>query len=136
MADYGNKKTLQFSPAEQLERGTRALEQGRFRKAVKLLKGAVTVEDDPKRLLPAHANLCVAHYQLKAYEEAETQCNAALAITPDHYEALVNRGNIHFKRGEWEAAAGDYEAALKTRPGEIAIAAQLIRVRAILKRAD
>lgn len=44
-------------------------------------------------------------------------CNEALRLDPENAAAFDSRGLVHFKRGEFEAALRDYEAALAIDPG-------------------
>ena len=50
-------------------------------------------------------------------DKALADCNAAVRLLPPHTaEVLDSRGLAHLRRGEWDRAIADYDAALAIRP--------------------
>lgn len=74
-----------------------------------------------------HPDDAVGHYELgiaeasAAPEDALMQLNRALALKPDLPAALVARGLLQLKRGNYRAALPDFGAALKREPNNAAV---------------
>jgi tetratricopeptide (TPR) repeat protein len=57
-----------------------------------------------------------AHLELKQYEKAAADFDAALALDPDAPHLLVNRGLARLRRQEWPEAVADFDRALGLWP--------------------
>lgn len=67
-------------------------------------------------LAAPHANLGLAQQALHRYPDAQRSFEQALAIEPDHPEALNNLGNLLREIGQPEAALPYFEQALRLKP--------------------
>lgn len=56
------------------------------------------------------------HRRRQDHARALAEYDLALELDPWHAEALRSRGRMHFYAGRWEAAEGDFAAALARRP--------------------
>jgi len=90
-----------------------AFEAGRFAEAA--AEYAKLVGNDPKdgSLRASYAGALGA---LGKYDEALAQLDASIALEPLNVEAYHNRAVVHERRGEREAAVGDYQTAVKYNP--------------------
>ena len=79
-----------------------------FQKAVQSNAGSVV----------AATELGVALFAANKLEDAENQFKAALTIDPRYTDARFDLASVQAARGEWEAAAGQFQQVLKERPDD------------------
>jgi tetratricopeptide (TPR) repeat protein len=87
--------------------------QGRHEEAVEIYEKLVA--EDPQDAA-AHASLAGALGALGRYDEALEHLEAAIELDPLNPEAYHNRGVVHEKRGEPDAAIREYRTALRYNP--------------------
>ena len=56
--------------------------------------------------------LCAALSADGQLDQAVTQCDAAISLRPDRWEAINARGTVHYLAGRYQKAAEDYRRAL------------------------
>ncbi|MDA8020245.1 MAG: alkaline phosphatase family protein [Thermoanaerobaculia bacterium] len=88
-------------------------QQGDYRAAAKLYYQLIEKQPDDGSL---RASLAGALGALERYEEALEQLDKAIELEPLNVEAYHNRAVIHERSGRLEAAAADYERALRYGP--------------------
>lgn len=102
----GHAEALQLS-------GAACLQQGAHAKAAGLLERAA--HDLPANMA-VNTNLSLAYFKLERYADAERAAQRALALQPDHAEALNNLGNAQRLLGKDAEARTSYTACLKAQP--------------------
>lgn len=86
---------------------------GNSEDATSLGEGLITLNPYEGYFHSLLASIYIADDRL---DDALEQLDLAIELTPDDIEALVNRGEIHLGHGNFQAAAGDFEAAIKLDP--------------------
>lgn len=81
-------------------------------------------EKCPGSPLP-QVNLGLAHLRLSQLEQAAVRFDRALALEPDHFQALVNRGVTHLRAQEHHEAADRFRTALEHDPSRVDVAINL-----------
>ena len=89
-------------------------EAGRYREAAKIYKRLIDEQTEPDGSL--HTSLAGAYGAMERYDEALSELERALEISPLNVEAYHNRAVIHERRGEIEKAVQDYTTALRYQP--------------------
>lgn len=112
-----------------------ALQAGQLDKAIRIGERALR-----HRLTTAvesliQSNLCLAWQHQDEPNKALAHCDAALALDPGAWQALVNRGTIHYTQGSYEKAYEDFALADHVHPGNAAILQNMALARANLPRA-
>jgi tetratricopeptide (TPR) repeat protein len=64
----------------------------------------------------ARSNRALGYMTLHKWDQAMADLDKALAIDPTFYNALANRGNIEYNRGQHDAALRDLGTAVKLKP--------------------
>ena len=64
----------------------------------------------------AYSNRALGYMTIHKDDLAVADLNKALAIYPNFYNALVNRGRIEYARGQYDAALADLGTAAKLKP--------------------
>lgn len=64
-------------------------------------------------------------YQLERLDDAATQAKAALAVDPQRLDSRMLIYGVHARRGAWDAAKADLEAALEVAPDNLRVVEQL-----------
>ncbi|ETV76809.1 hypothetical protein H257_09258 [Aphanomyces astaci] len=62
------------------------------------------------------ANRALVHLKLKNFSTAEDDCTMALRRDPLYFKAWSRRGMTRFRRGKYDDAISDFEAALRLEP--------------------
>ncbi len=62
---------------------------------------------------------CITYTEMRKFDDALADCNAALAKAPTSIYTLTNRGNVYLAKGDLDAALKDYNEALKINPNYI-----------------
>ncbi|MGH1349814.1 MAG: tetratricopeptide repeat protein [Methyloligellaceae bacterium] len=57
-----------------------------------------------------------AYAQIKQYDEAFKDFNAAIAINPNYYQAYNNRALLYYKTRKYDRAMSDYNEAIRLAP--------------------
>jgi Flp pilus assembly protein TadD len=112
-------KTFYLTKPEALEDLPNLLRDGKFGRALKLINELIsTIETDTQAPYAYHAYnaLCVTQTAREDYEKALPACNKALTYRPHFWEAMNNRGAMHYANGNYEGARSDFEAAALTTP--------------------
>lgn len=76
------------------------------------------------------------HYAKTQPTRALADYDAALKIRPNTPQVLMNRVNIHFARGQWDAAIADSSKAIEMLTPELAARARVIRAQAYYTAGD
>jgi tetratricopeptide (TPR) repeat protein len=97
--------------------------------AQKALQAAARLE--PNNPLPAMA-LARLRVRAKDLDGAQQWADRAVAAAPAMPEALELRGDVRQGRGDTEGSLADYAAALRTRPGDVAL---LLKQGSVLQQA-
>jgi tetratricopeptide (TPR) repeat protein len=79
---------------------------------------------NPGSPLP-RVNLGLAHLRLGRLDQAAPSFDRALALQPDHFQALVNRGVTHLRAREYQPAAQRFRQALEQDPSRVDVAINL-----------
>lgn len=82
---------------------------GRFAEAISCYERAVAIKPDHAK---CQNNFGAALLMTDRIDEALTHCTLAAGLAPDFPLARINLGNIHLRRGEFEAARASYNEAL------------------------
>lgn len=82
----------------------------------------------------AHANHGQHLAATGQFAAAEESLLRALAIAPDHPDALFNLGYVYDRQGRWSLAVQSYEACLKLDPSRDDARNNLVRVRTLQAR--
>lgn len=59
---------------------------------------------------------CSDYYQAEQYEDALSNCNAALEVNPQSTEARLLRGRVYMELEQWESAREDLSGVVETNP--------------------
>jgi len=105
------RKPLNFREA--FVQGSVALQKGRIRRALKLLKQAVALKPDH---VEARVNYGSALYVSGRIEEAEAQFRAALEFDPENPYAMSNLATIYYRKGNVERAIELLEEVVRKYP--------------------
>src|SRR6266851_2004009 len=76
---------------------------------------ARAVQAAPVRVT-ARVDLTIAHFEVRDFEKAKTEIEAALQREPENASALNLAGKIYFMKGDFAAAANRLESALRLQP--------------------
>ena len=90
------------------------LQQEKYQRGIDLL---VEVTDKAPEITTPFINLGIAYSRIRAFDEAESSLNEALALTPDHPVALNELGVVYRKMGRFADARQSYEKALLIHSG-------------------
>lgn len=112
---------LSINPSSPLERGIEKLKAGELDSAIRLFETVLAGNPAPGRKAVAANNLCITHDYAENYAAALDACTAALNADGSYWQAYVNRGNVHYRIGDYEAAEADYRKALALNEDEPAI---------------
>jgi tetratricopeptide (TPR) repeat protein len=88
-------------------------EAGRYAEAAKAYAALLAEEPDDGSLRASYGGVLGA---LGRYDEALEQLDEAIALEPLNAEAYHNRGLVHERRGDREAAIVEYRTALRYQP--------------------
>ena len=81
-------------------------------------------------------NYCQYLLERDRLDEAEQHCRNALTFKPDYVNALVSLGVVQMKRGDYKAAAENFEAAHNRDPSNLRTYANVISSLIVLGRLD
>lgn len=81
-----------------------------------------------------HANLAAVLIGLQSLDDALAATDRALALLPDHFAGLVNRGLVLTERGQLSAALEAFERALRGKPEVAQIHGNVGKVNRLLGR--
>jgi len=121
-----------FNDPDEIDTVRRMLQEGRTEEAVDLASRFVqrlehlTDERSRQHRYSGLNALCAALMKSGDLDQAIDSCDRAIAMYPDNWRALNNRGTVHFVRGDFQAALSDYNQALVTGMAEQPVA-DLIR---------
>ena len=101
----------------QLADGAAALQAGRIELGIRLTLEGLKLESDPLESAAGHSNVCAGYALLKQWDEALTECNAALELDTKNWRIYNNRAAIFVAKGLYELAQQDLEAGLALAPG-------------------
>src|SRR6266849_4409101 len=76
---------------------------------------ARAVQAAPVRVT-ARVDLTIAHFEVRDFEKAKTEIEAALQREPENASALNLAGKIYFMKGDFAAAANRLESAIRLQP--------------------
>ncbi len=93
--------------------GIAAFNKGSFKKAAFFQEAALKNKLSKSRKLAAYTNLCAAKGALGELSAAATACDAALAISPDSWQALNNKGVVTWLSGDHITASSHFAAAAR-----------------------
>jgi tetratricopeptide (TPR) repeat protein len=103
--------------------GTTAIEHHRFGDALEAFTRAAALQ-------PGDASLCfgagVAAFMLGQNDVAQARFECALALNPNHLQAAVWLGDLHYRAGRLHEAISGYETALQRSPQERELQEQLV----------
>jgi tetratricopeptide (TPR) repeat protein len=106
-----------------LKKATAAFEAGQYSEAQKILDSVQ--KENPN--LPATFNLRGAIFtKQKAFDQAEEQYNAALALDPNYYPAMLNLAETDLLRGKYSDAQERYRELEKIDPDSELIQFKLV----------
>lgn len=89
--------------------------QGRLKEATRIFEGLVVVDSHNPYI---QGMLGSIYQKQQQYELALIRYNNALSIYPDDISALVNRGEIFLKLGNFQEAARDLKRAIELDPAK------------------
>jgi tetratricopeptide (TPR) repeat protein len=117
------------------EVGYALAEQGRNAEAITVFEGLAALAPATAYFQAALGALWLREGELG---RAVACLDASLAADAGDATALVNRGEAHMQSGNFAAARGDFQAALRlgTMPLEATAARSLVRARALLARLE
>lgn len=85
--------------------------------AVKLMTQALSAPDLPDHLRPTALQVrAEAYIGIKRYELAIDDFTAALALRPQNYDLLIERGSVYGEEKKFDLARGDFATAIRLRP--------------------
>ncbi len=93
--------------------GIAAFDKGSFKKAAFFQEAALKNKLSKSRKLAAYTNLCAAKGALGELSAAAKACDAALAISPDSWQALNNKGVVTWLSGDHITASSQLSAAAR-----------------------
>jgi len=77
-----------------------------------------------------YSNRAFAHYRLRRWEEAESDCTQSLQLKPNGVKALYRRALARAELGKVKSALQDVEVALEQQPGNTDLQALMDRLHA------
>jgi tetratricopeptide (TPR) repeat protein len=111
-ADAAYTRILQNSSDPLHLLGIVKLQTGKAEEALHLITAALTITPHPRNEPDLHANLGLAYVALKRPAEALASFERALALNPDHVDALANRGTALLDLGRVQDALDSVGQAL------------------------
>lgn len=112
-----------------LKHGSCHLNHGNFDHAAEKFSEAVTA--DPT-FAEAYNQRAIAYYLAERYPEALQDCQAALALMPQHFGAMSGMGHSHAHLKHWAEARHCYRLALAIHPSLEGIQTALRQIEEIL----
>jgi tetratricopeptide (TPR) repeat protein len=110
-----------MSEADRLKtEGNEAYKSGKIEEAVGIYTRAIaackTTEKDIEIKCDCLANRAACRRQLYLPEECISDCNEVLAMKPDHFKALIRRGQAYESMEKYQKALDDFVAATRIDP--------------------
>jgi tetratricopeptide (TPR) repeat protein len=124
-SDAVQSSVLQLNQTREVRRIERLISKGRTDEAVrKARKYVIRLSDgrydrDPdinNERYYAHNALCVALITVHEYDAAIASCTVAIALRPNRWTAVNNRGTAHYAAYRFREALADYRRALELAP--------------------
>jgi len=113
------------SPTADRDRAASLFEAGKLEEAAEAYRRLVEAEPADAALRASYGGVLGA---LERYDEALVQLDRAAELDPLNAETYYNRGLVHERRGEEQAAIAQYRHALRYRPGYPPAAQALARL--------
>tara|TARA_R110002072_G_scaffold3901_16_gene27987 strand:+ start:623 stop:1084 length:462 start_codon:yes stop_codon:yes gene_type:complete len=102
-----------------------AISRSDWREAVHFGNDIADSGASPRHRTAALTNLCYAHAAAGDFTQALQACDAALALGPDAWRAVNNRGAAYWLAGDHAAAITDFNAAAALAGSEDEVRANL-----------
>lgn len=115
--------------AAEREYGNKEFSNGNFTAAVKSYTKCLGMKG--KNYI-AFSNRAMAYLKLKEYHRAESDCNLALLLVPNHTKSLLRRATARNALGKHRAALADLMTALEEDPSNKNIRGELQRTKEAL----
>jgi len=141
---YTETKKLMYaglSPAEvEKVEGNEFFKRGKINEAIaKYTRGLELVKEpqnDKEKQVKAdiHANRAACYVQLYEPTKVRDDCNIALMLVPNHFKALLRRGQAYEALEKYKAAIEDFQAALQQHPNDNMAIQALSRCNKALKQ--
>jgi tetratricopeptide (TPR) repeat protein len=106
----------------------------RYSKGLDMLRGDPKEEKDKQTKADLYANRAACYVQLYEPTKVRDDCNAALTLVPNHFKALLRRGQANEALEKYKAAAEDFQAALRMHPEDKLAVQSLSRVQKAQKQ--
>ena len=96
-----------------------------------LEKFSQAIQEDG-RFAEAYNQRAITHYLSDHFEESIADCQAALALVPQHFGAMSGMGHAHAHLGRWREARHCYRLALAIHPRLEGISTSLAQIEQLL----
>jgi tetratricopeptide (TPR) repeat protein len=97
-----------------------------------LEKFSQAIQEDPQ-FAEAYNQRAIAHYLCDRFDESIADCQAALAIVPQHFGAMSGMGHAYAHMGNWREARHCYRLALAIHPRLEGIQTSLEQIEQLLR---
>ena len=111
--------------------GAYLLSQGKAEEAIPLLENAAGIDPNYTQ---AHADLCVAYFQIKRFADAVKACEIAVRLDPDRRTGHLNLAATYEELERWPEAVEIYTRLLERQPDDTAAREHLERVKLVMER--
>lgn len=118
--------------AVERDRGNEEFRKGNFALAIKAYTKCLGLK---ARNYVAFSNRAMANLRMKDFVSAESDCNCALSIQPDHIKSIVRRASARTFLGKHRAALADLYYALELDPSSKAVRTDIEKAREQLRQA-
>ncbi len=122
-----------LAPTKALSEANQALRDGNGAEAIKLFRHAFSKGVASVESYGAHNNYCAALNLIRDHEAAIEECNRAVEIDRNRWEARNNLGIAYFNLGRYQEAVHTFKTALRYAPNDMLIRKNLRASENILK---
>lgn len=96
--------------------GGKLINEGKAEEGIALIRTVMNKQLPRKALVAGHTNLCGGYLTLKRYRKAIRNCDRAIRMGTQLWQAYSNRGAARFALGRSDPAIADYRRAIELNP--------------------
>ncbi len=125
MTAPSNAETIYFTANVNIERAEEAIKQHDLGRAEKYLVRAIRSNLSEEQKSHVLSSLCGVRLEQGLFDQALTDCEAALRLDRKNWVALNNQASIKLQQDDVDGALKDLVAATKVKPASKAVAHNL-----------